>query len=261
MADKIGTEGGFYWFQGLVEDVDDPLQMGRVKIRHITEHNASSKEYVETEDLPWAVPLVPVGSASRFGVGHSPVGLDLGSYVVGFYLDGDKKTKPMVLGSWPVYNDDNDKHSVTKIARGISPVEKEYLPYEPPTQYAAEYPYNKTITTRRGHVIEVDDTPEGERIHVYHRGGSYIEMNPDGSVVTKSADKEINITVKDRDIIANQGNTTIVSVDGTINIYASEQVNIVGEECNIAVSANANIQAEGAVIIKAPEFKVLTSEE
>lgn len=260
MADAVGTDGQFYWFQGIVEDIDDPLQLGRIKIRHITEYNPSSKEYVDTDDIPWAIPMTPANSASRFGVGTAPVGIDKGSFVVGFYLDGVKKTKPMVLGSWPVYNEDNDKHSVNEKARGIAPQEKEYLSYEPKTQYAAEYPHNKTYTTKRGHLIEIDDTPEGERIHVFHRSGSYIEMNPDGSVVTKSSDKEINISMKDKDIVVNQGNTSIISVDGSINIYSSEEINIVSKESTIYMEGVANIVSDKEVNIKAPSFNVWTDE-
>lgn len=257
MADAVGSNGQFYWFQGIVEDIDDPLQDGRVRIRHITDHNPSASEYVETEDLPWAIPLMPVTSSSRFEKGQAPVGLDLGSFVVGFYLDGDKKTKPMILGSWPVYNEDVNKHSVSRIARGIAPVEKEYLDYEPQTQYAAEYPFNKVLTTRRGHVIEIDDTPHGERIHIYHRNGSYIEMNPDGSVVTKSADKEVNISVKDKDIVVNKGNTSITSVDGSINIIGSEKINVFGNTSIIYTENDTTIRSDKSVTIRAPAISIL----
>lgn len=261
MADKVGTDGQFYWFQGIVEDTDDPLQIGRVKIRHISEHNPSSKEYVETEDLPWAIPLMPVGSSSRFGVGLSPVGLDPGSYVVGFYLDGAKKTKPMILGSWPVFNEDENLHSVNRLARGTAPVEKEYLKYEPKTQYKAEYPFNKTVTTRRGHVVEIDDTPDGERIHIFHRNGSYIEMNPDGSIVTKSADKETNISMKDKliavdkgdlSIVVEKGDIKITAKDGNITIKASDDVNITAKNSTIKTEGTAKIQSESKITIKAP---------
>lgn len=40
-------------------------------------------------------------------------------------------------------------------------------------------------TERHGSVIEIDSTPEYERIVLYHRSGSYQEITPDGSLQTK----------------------------------------------------------------------------
>lgn len=42
--------------------------------------------------------------------------------------------------------------------------------------FKAKYPNNKTLETKSGHIFEIDDTPKFERIHVYHKNGSYIEM-------------------------------------------------------------------------------------
>ena len=58
---------------------------------------------------------------------------------------------------------------------------------EPISPYNANYPYNHVTQTESGHVIEFDDTPEFERIHLYHRAGSFAEWHPDGKVVFKSA--------------------------------------------------------------------------
>ena len=46
---------------------------------------------------------------------------------------------------------------------------------------------NVTVTeSKSGHVIEIDDTVDNERIRVYHKSGTYIEIQPDGSIVNKS---------------------------------------------------------------------------
>jgi hypothetical protein len=58
---------------------------------------------------------------------------------------------------------------------------------EPSSPYNANYPYNHVTQTESGHVIEFDDTPEYERIHFYHRAGSFAEWHPDGKVVFKSS--------------------------------------------------------------------------
>jgi hypothetical protein len=51
------------------------------------------------------------------------------------------------------------------------------LVYEPPSDYDTEYPFNFVHTTKSGHAIELDDTPGHERIHWWHRSGSYDEIS------------------------------------------------------------------------------------
>lgn len=46
-----------------------------------------------------------------------------------------------------------------------------------PTAYGTEYPYNLTYTTKSGHAIELDDTIGHERIHIWHKSGSYEEIS------------------------------------------------------------------------------------
>lgn len=212
---------GFIWFIGIVEDVKDPKKLGRVRVRMINEYN----NRVSTDDIPWAIVLTPPNTASYKGVGVSPIGLIVGSRVVGFFLDGMHKSKPVVLGSMPIIlNGDESDHSVSAQARGEGPVQKEYLDIEPKTQYAAEYPFNKTYTTISGHVIEVDDTPSKERIHIYHTSGSYIEIAPDGMIVTKSFSDMFNISGGDVQLYS-AGDTSILS-EGIISIAANEGVTI-----------------------------------
>ncbi|MEK9699619.1 MAG: hypothetical protein VW270_27825, partial [Candidatus Poseidoniales archaeon] len=43
-------------------------------------------------------------------------------------------------------------------------------------KFKTKYPNNKVLETASGHIFEIDDTPTFERIHIYHKNGSYIEM-------------------------------------------------------------------------------------
>ncbi len=70
-------------FQGVVEDRNDPLKLGRVKVRCFGFHT-SDKNSLPTADLPWAHPINPITSASQSGVGDSPVGPVEGTWVIGF---------------------------------------------------------------------------------------------------------------------------------------------------------------------------------
>lgn len=88
----------FYWWFGVVEDRDDPLRMGRCKVRIIGYH-VDDKSILPTEDLPWAMPIMPANSASTGGVGWSPTGAVTGTWVVGFFADGSDGQHPMFFGT------------------------------------------------------------------------------------------------------------------------------------------------------------------
>ena len=237
-------ENGFIWFTGIVVDIVDPVKVGRVKVRIIPEHgdpnNPGLKKVIETADLFWATPIMPINSASFEGVGLSPTGLFKGSNVFGFYLDGANKAQPMIMGSFHLSarNGDPNNNDVSSLARGVSPVQKEYEKKEPQTQYGAEYPFNKTLTTFAGHVIEIDDTPDAERIHIYHTSGSYVEMNPDGSVVSKSMANDVEVVMKDKSVF----------VKGNVQIEADGRINLVSGK-GIKLSAPGGVYVDGSLMV------------
>jgi hypothetical protein len=86
------------WFTAVVEDVSDPTNSGRVRVRCLGFHNDDKAE-LPTEDLPWATCLLPVTSASSSGVGTSATGLVPGSWVFGFFRDGAEMQDPVILSS------------------------------------------------------------------------------------------------------------------------------------------------------------------
>lgn len=88
------------WFTGVVEDVNDPTQTGRVRVRCFGYHNPSLTD-IPTGDLPWASCLMPVTSPCISGIGQSPTGLMPGSWVFGVFRDGRECQDPFILGSIP----------------------------------------------------------------------------------------------------------------------------------------------------------------
>ena len=76
---------GFVWFFGVVEDIMDPLKVGRVRVRCYDWHPAE-KGLLPTNQLPWAQVMMPANNASVSGVGTSPNGLKQGSWVIGFFF-------------------------------------------------------------------------------------------------------------------------------------------------------------------------------
>lgn len=94
------TLGNMLWFIGVVEDRNDPEQFGRLRVRVFGDHT-DDKTLIPTQDLPWSQVMMPVNSASLAGIGDSPTGIVQGSWVIGFYMDGDSKQQPVVMGTIP----------------------------------------------------------------------------------------------------------------------------------------------------------------
>ena len=88
----------FQYFFGVVEDRQDPLKMGRVRVRAFGVHT-EDRSKIPTESLPWATPIMPYTSASISGIGESPTGPVEGTWVFGFFVDGKQLQQPMIMGT------------------------------------------------------------------------------------------------------------------------------------------------------------------
>lgn len=86
-------------YTGVVEDVLDPLKLGRVRVRVFGLHS-DDRSLIPTEALPWATVATPANSASMSGIGITPTGLLPGSWVVLFFNDPDNQY-PVVFASFP----------------------------------------------------------------------------------------------------------------------------------------------------------------
>jgi hypothetical protein len=209
---SIGQEG-FVWFIGKVEDRDDPLQLGRVKVR-IMDFHPESKSLVPTDQLPWAQILLPSTNPSFEKVGLSPVGLTIGTTVFGFFIDGYDANQPVILGT--THGKVGNVSDVPDTSIGLNSVEKTFDSFEPKSAYAAQYPYNKTFRSEQGHVIEIDDTPNQERIHMYHKSGTYKEINKNGNQVDKIVGDHFEITLKNK-VVHIKGDVAML-VDGSYTL-------------------------------------------
>lgn len=123
---------------------------------------------------------------------------------------------------------------------------------EPPVAYKAEYPYNKVTETESGHIIEIDDTVGAERIHVYHKSGTYIEIDPNGSVVRRTKGSSYEIIDKNG-YISVTGDAS-VSVKGSVKVYVGGDADIEVEgDVNLKSHNDITMQAAGRVDISATE--------
>ena len=86
------------------------------------------------------------------------------------------------------------------------------------TQANAKYPYNHVLETEAGHYIEFDDTKGNERIHLYHKTGTFIEIDPTGNVIIKTVGNVTNIVAGNMDTYV-KGNYSITA-GGNLDVYA-----------------------------------------
>lgn len=86
-------------YTGVVENRDDPLEIGRCQVRIVGLHT-ENKVILPTADLPWAHPMTPITSASMNGIGQAPVGPVNGSWVLIMFTDEDEQ-QPIMMGTLP----------------------------------------------------------------------------------------------------------------------------------------------------------------
>ena len=95
MTERNFGESPQIWI-GVVTNVYDPHQGGRVQVRIFGRHDDTVN--IPDADLPFAQVIQPVTSAARGRIGTAPVGLVVGSRVIGLWLDRDHQF-PLILGS------------------------------------------------------------------------------------------------------------------------------------------------------------------
>lgn len=261
------------WFMGVVEDINDPEMLNRVRVRCIGYHTAD-KTLMPTGDLPWA-PFV--SSTAQMS---SPM-VNQGDWVIGFFVDGEQAQQPIVIGSivgkpespanpnegfydpagvHPRFPGEgtNPRH-----ARGeVGTEDRNAVAYsrstatpgipsadgtkfaEPLSQFDARYPFNHVMETDGGHVFELDDTPAAERVQIFHRKGSFVEFHPDGSIVHRGAKDRYHIVFENENLYA--GGSMNMSVVGAVNILAGANTNIsTGGDATWRVGGNLRMDIGG----------------
>lgn len=211
-------------FFGVVEDVNDPKKQGRYRVR-VYGYNSENKGILPTEVLKW-FPISNSNSASLGGEGWSPTGLTVGTLVFGMYLDTDKQ-EGLILGGIAGEGD------VSAIATGAGGAYLEALRSgaavnvpdargeswsEPTTAYATQYPNNRVMQTKSGHVIELDDTPGAERVVIFHKSGSFEEYHPDGKKVVRNKGESFSIHLGGHNIFVNGDLNLVASGDYRVSV-------------------------------------------
>ena len=249
MATNFSGRDGYSFFTGVVEDRNDPLRVGRVRVRCLGYHTESKTE-LPTTDLPWASVMAPTTSPSMSGLGSTPSFLVEGSWVVGFFRDADLQ-EPLVIGTLPGipstladtksgFNDPNgvypraaNEPDTSSLARGTQkyPVTLSDSIGIPSDPYAGEYPKVHVYETESGHSKEYDDTENNERIRERHKSGTFYEIHPNGDKVQSIVNDQYtlvagndSIQVKGNVRILVEGDVQLTAATGTINIASGDVI-------------------------------------
>jgi hypothetical protein len=126
---------------------------------------------------------------------------------------------------------------------------------EPEPAYGATYPHNQVIETEAGHVIEIDSTPNAERIHVFHKKGTYIEIDVNGTMVRKVIGDNYEILDRNNFVYVKGANN--LTVDGRTNIYVKDDATIeVDGDVSVTGHRDAVVQAAKSLALSAKNITI-----
>ena len=289
-------KNNFIWFNGVVEDRNDPQKLGRLRVRCIGIHT-DNKDELPTADLPWSQLIHPITSSGISGLGHSPGFIVEGTWVFGYFRDGYAMQEPMVIGTlpgkpieladtskgfydpngvYPKYKDEVDTNRLAvndseqphlglelrKLTRktGVPTADFDRVELEdhistaieasdgdtfdqPAIPYAAVYPFNHVFESESGHVFEIDDTKDNERLFTSHRTGTSQEISPDGTQVNIIKGDHYNIVSGKRQAVI-EGNADL-TIGGRHKIYINKDGQTDNHyDIQIGQNASVNIQID-----------------
>ena len=287
-------KNNFIWFNGVVEDRNDPQKLGRLRVRCVGIHT-DNKDDLPTADLPWSQLIHPITSSGISGLGHSPGFIVEGTWVFGYFRDGYAMQEPMVIGTlpgkpvelaetskgfydpngvYPKYKDEVDTNRLAvndtsqphlflelrKLTRktGVPTADFDAVPVEehistaieasdsdtwsqPIVPYNATYPYNHVFESESGHIFEIDDTKDNERLFTSHRTGTSQEISPDGTQVNIIKGDHYNIVSGKRQAVI-EGNADL-TIGGRHKIYINKD-GATNNHYDIQVGPNASVNIQ-----------------
>ena len=96
-------------------------------------------------------------------------------------------------------------------------------------------------------MLEIDDTLDAERIAVEHRSGTFHEIHPDGSQVTRVVNDNYTVVCKDDEVY----------VGGKVNVKVLGDATFdVGGDAKITVTKTTAIESKGNLSVVAPQISL-----
>ena len=117
------------------------------------------------------------------------------------------------------------------------------------------YPFNKTLKTESGHLLELDDTVGAERIAIEHRSGTFHSIEPDGSQMTQVVNDQYTVICKDNEVHIGGKVNIVIMGDSNIKTYGDATLDI-GGDAKITVEKTTAIESKENLSVVAPEISL-----
>jgi hypothetical protein len=289
------------WFVGVVENRNDPRKEGRVQVRAFGVHGTNKE--VSSDELPWALcisgnydPNYPIPPLNSWVFGffldgreaQQPMILGLIPTQMTGLIDPETNgwgvipTQNVDLDSQGSRATDFGQPQNSRKARGeeiqntsvllqeVNRVDADFstavdnlVISEPAPAYNTQYPYNRVIETAAGHSIELDDSPGGKRITIFHNSGSFIEIDDGGIMNVKatgdlflSSMKNVIIIAEGRQMVKVKGDA-IISVDGSMTHEVNGDMRqIVRGNYELSVGGQLNLNGGDEIQARAAKVRI-----
>ena len=236
-----------YTYAGVVESNQDPLELGRLKVRvpHVFGTSVSGAGYIGVNDLPWAMPVgMPAGGSEASG-GFSLLPA-IGDKVMVRFLDGEPE-KPIWEWGMQTLKD--------AAALGIHQYDSG-TPVGPP---------NRTILTRYGHSLSITesginlttkegyqlllkgstDTSDPEKVYLQTPNGQSLVLNDmTGSTLLQGLNSSVISAEK---VILNAGSKAMIRATNSLNLMVGgTNIIVKGKRVSITTGTGASILIDDA---------------
>jgi hypothetical protein len=237
-------------YRGYVEYINDPMQVGRVKVRVPAIHGLPAQ--VPTEGLPWAYVTAPFGGGHDFGSKMIP---PVGTTVFVMFEMGSKEF-PIVIGTWdgtpskPALMGRNFAKTLPKGKISMSPTAEQPWIAPPGADSPKEFLLQANNAPERyvpfkspkGAVIDIEDRDEVEHTNIVDRAGQGLFMDspvkatvPDGAVypgnLSNQAQRGLRTSAQGdalplESTIVNESSVVLVDLGGqSITLHTKDNAN------------------------------------
>lgn len=138
---------------------------------------------------------------------------------------------------------------------------------QPQSPYNSQYPFNHVYQSEAGHVQEFDNTPNNERIHHYHKAGTFTEVDANGTQVNKIIGDGYQIVDRNGYVYVRGAHNC--TIDGVTNVYMRSDANIevtgdatilVKNDVSMRVSGDMDLTVKETLSIKCNQLNIQTED-